>query len=332
MTFATYSRNATAFYPLLLALTVACGPVPGGSEGGSSGDMTTESTTTSDSAGPTTVVPTTSSTDPSGSDSDSEPTTDPTTTDPTTTESTTDTPFVPGPDVGLPVNCSVTEQDCPPEKKCVPWADDGGDAPTGTRCVDIPEHPAQAGEPCMSGDYPYDGIDNCEIGTMCWFLDEQGLGTCQEMCSGDPPSCPEQTVCNISHDGAVALCLSACDPLAPSCNHPEDVCIPGSEGGFVCNDASLNGAHAGSPCKFSNSCTPGNFCGDEPLVPNCMDSYSCCAPFCDLEDPNPNQACLDAYADAMHDLGGGEVECVPWFDPGDELPGLEHVGACVSTP
>ncbi len=306
---------------------VGCGKEDPGDTDSATGDNSTSSGT---SAGPTTDNPTTT-----GSTTDAPTTTDTTngtTNDPTTTTTDTDTgPFLVEPDMEEVGSCSVTMQDCPDGQKCMPYANDGGSSWNAAKCVDVVDNPGQPGDDCAYEGGALTGIDDCDVGTLCWFLDAEGVGKCLEMCSGEPPSCSEGQTCDISNEGVLALCLQSCDPTAPNCDS-EDICFPGSEGGFICDfDASPeDGGFAGQPCEFINVCKLGNYCEDATLVPNCIGGVGCCAPFCSLEDPDPQQTCIDAYGNAMHDLGGGEVDCVPWYEPGNEIPGLEHVGACIS--
>ncbi len=298
-----------------------CGKEEGDTDGGSTGDNTTTSTT----AGPTTDA--TNATNPTGSDSDS----DSSTTDPTTDSSTN--PFIEDPDMGTVGSCSVTMQDCPDGQKCMPYANDGGNSWNDAKCVDVASNPGQAGDDCTyEGNDDLSGLDNCDVGMLCWFLDMDGTGECLEMCAGEPATCSEGQTCDISNEGVLALCLQGCDPTAPVCDNPGDICFPGSEGGFICDfDASDDdGGYAGYPCEFINACKLGNFCEDAPAVPNCIGTIGCCAPYCSLNDDDPKQTCIDAYGAAMHDLGGGEIDCVPWYEEGNEIPGLEHVGACIS--
>jgi len=228
--------------------------------------------------------------------------------------------------------CSVTEQDCPDDQKCMPYADDGGGSWNSTKCVDVAENAGEVGDDCTYEGSSLDGFDNCGVGALCWFLDMEGVGECLEMCSGDPATCSEGQTCDISNGGVLALCLQSCDPTSPACDNTGDICFPGSEDGFICDfDGSPeDGGYAGTACEFINVCKLGNFCAGATVVPNCVGGIGCCAPFCSLEDDDPKQTCVDAYGAAEHDLGGSEVDCVPWYAPGDEIPGLGHVGACIS--
>ncbi len=59
------------------------------------------------------------------------------------------------------------------------------------------------------------GVDDCDVGVMCWNLNEDGVGTCVALCTGTPenPSCePDATYCALTSIGALNLCLPGCSP------------------------------------------------------------------------------------------------------------------------
>ena len=68
-----------------------------------------------------------------------------------------------------------------------------------------------------------------------------------------------------------------------------------------------------SPCAFANACNAGLFCMASGVLPNC-DSEFCCSPVCDLSEADN---CIDGK------------QCTPWYNEGQEPPGLENVGICV---
>lgn len=286
-------------------------------------DPTTEGPTTEATTGDPMTGPTTEPT--------TDPTTGPTTEEPTNaTESDTSTWIVP-PDMDGGGECSVTAQDCPDGQKCMPYANDGGGSWNSTKCVDLADNAGEIGDECTYEGGTLSGIDNCGGDSLCWFLDMEGVGECLEMCSGDPATCSSNKTCDISNGGVLALCLQSCDPTSPACDDSSEICFPGSEGGFICDfDGSPeDGGYAGDPCEFINVCKLGNLCGNAMAVPNCVGGIGCCAPFCSLDEDDPKQTCIDAYGAAEHDLGGSEVDCVPWYEPGSEVPGLGHVGICI---
>ncbi|MCA9716813.1 MAG: hypothetical protein KC468_19225, partial [Myxococcales bacterium] len=170
------------------------------------------------------------------------------------------------------------------------------------------------------------GIDDCAEGVMCWGVDQEGDGTCVELCTGssDEAMCaPPGTTCIVINNGSLNLCLPGCNPLLQDC--VDEVCIGDPNGdGFVClPDASGGMAPEGTPCEFANACNTGNMCVNPDLYPNpdCQGWLGCCAPFCDLDDP---QSCSGLSVDG--------VECVAYHDPGTAPEGLENVGVCGVSP
>jgi hypothetical protein len=219
--------------------------------------------------------------------------------------------------------CDLWAQDCPRGEKCMPWANDGGNAWNDVKCSPIAPDPNQPGEPCTVEGSGVSGIDDCDIGSMCWNVDpETNMGTCVAMCTGsaNDPQCPgECDVCSISGEGVLILCLPTCDPLVAPC--PDGQTCTAINDGFACApDASGLGGAAGDPCEFVNACDPGLFCADTALLPDC-DSMACCTPYCDTTaaDPCPGAA--------------PGIECVPWWARGQEPPpnGCTSgaLGACV---
>jgi hypothetical protein len=230
--------------------------------------------------------------------------------------------FITMPDGGGVANeCDQWTQDCPTGEKCMPWANDGSSAWNATRCTPIAANPGQIGDDCMVEGSGVSGIDSCDIGSMCYYVDpESGVGQCVGMCLGTPeaPVCDPGLICSISNNGVLTLCRQECDPLLQDCDN--SACLPaaGAEG-FVCIvDASGDAGAAGDACNFLNSCDPGLFCGGADGVPDCVAGSGCCTEFCDLTDPDPGVACTLAGAD-----------CVPWFEAGSAPPGLDHVGGCL---
>ena len=67
------------------------------------------------------------------------------------------------------------------------------------------------------------GGDDCDVGVMCWFLDEELTGECVALCEGTPenPQCPPYTHCPIVAEGVLNLCLPMCDPLLQDCMENE---------------------------------------------------------------------------------------------------------------
>ncbi len=249
---------------------------------------------------------------------------DPSTTGSTSSDEASDTgcAFLCPPD-GLPPTheCDMFAQDCPTGEKCMPWANDGGSSWNATRCSPLSNNPGQPGDQCQVEGSGVSGIDDCDLGSMCWDVDpETNIGNCVAMCTGDEanPLCEDPgTACVNVNDGAIVLCLPACDPLLQDC--PEGQACYGIAEVFTCvPDASGEMGVYGDPCEYINVCDPGLFCANADAVPSCSGSIGCCSEFCDLEDGSGDAQCSGAP--------GGQA-CVPWTD--DPAPGLEVVGACV---
>jgi len=227
--------------------------------------------------------------------------------------------FLVMPDGGSAINeCNQWTQDCPKGEKCMPWASDGGSW-NATRCSEIADNPGQVGDVCSVEGSGASGIDDCDISSMCYYVDpETNNGTCVSMCFGAPeaPLCDPGFACSISNDGVLTLCRAECDPLIQDCDN--SVCLPAAGAdAFVCIvDASGEAGAAGDPCEFLNSCDGGNLCLDASAFTDCSAS-GCCSQFCDLTEKDPDSACtLPAH------------ECVAYFEEGEAPPQLAHVGFC----
>jgi hypothetical protein len=226
-------------------------------------------------------------------------------------------------DAGMAIECDVYAQDCPVGEKCMPWANDGGDQWNATRCSPIDDDPGQPGEECTVEGSGTSGIDDCDLGAMCWDVDPAtNMGTCVAMCMGDEenPTCEDRnTTCEISNDGVLVLCLPTCDPLAQSCPEGE-ACYP-SQDAWVCRpDGSGEMGGYGDPCEAIDGCDPGLVCLASEVVPPgqpCEGEAGCCTEVCDLTDAAGDAQCTGAP--------GGQT-CQAWYD--DPPPGYENVGVC----
>jgi hypothetical protein len=221
------------------------------------------------------------------------------------------------------LECDVLSQDCPVGEKCMPWGSEGG-AWDATRCVPVAPDPDQPGEPCTVEGSPTSGVDSCDLGSMCWDVDDETLaGTCVAMCTGtiEMPICEEEgTVCAINNDDVLVLCLPACDPLAQDCSVGEG-CYP-IQSVWACVPDASEGSGYGAPCAFVNVCAPGLVCVDSGAVPPgeaCEGEAGCCTEICDVADPAGDMQCTGAP--------GGQI-CEPWYDDGRAPAGLEDVGVC----
>ena len=299
----------------LVVLAFACGPTiePSHAETGSS-----SASEGSESPATTTAPPPSTST-----------TTSTTSISTDTTADTTGLVFLMVPDggsCGAPGNedwrcseCDIFAQDCPRGEKCMPWANDGGNAWNATRCSPIADNPGQPGDPCSVEGSGVSGIDDCDLLAMCWNVDPKTtMGTCVAFCEGVEanPFCSAGTSCVLANDGVLALCLPHCDPLlAAAC--PTDqtctavntlsedpVCIP-SVGVDVW------------PCGDGAVCNPGETCLDAEVLAACVE-FGCCTPWCDWTAADPDAACAAEPAHA----------CQPYYEPGAAPMGLEHLGVC----
>ena len=143
---------------------------------------------------------------------------------------------------GASFECDLFAQDCPEGDKCMPWANDGGDQWNATRCSPVEDDAGVIGDECTADGSGVSGLDDCELGAMCWEVDDMNMGTCVEMCvgsSGDP-LCPPGTWCYLGSDGSLAVCLEdelcdadgACHCMCPEGVDPdctEDQCAPRAE-------------------------------------------------------------------------------------------------------
>ena len=215
-------------------------------------------------------------------------------------------------DLGDPgqLACDVWAQDCPVGKKCS-W--EIVDAIAQPSCVPLAPDAKAPGDPCTTLGDPGSGHDDCELGAMCSWLDEQNTGVCLALCSGSSlePSCEDAAppaICQPCND-CPSLCIPTCDPLADTCG-PGYACAPNA-GNFTCMPTENLGAGLlGDPCEYSVQCAAGFACIDGAAVQGC-DQAGCCSPFCSLTLPEcPNL-----------------MTCEPWFE-GLEPPPVPDVGVC----
>ncbi|MCA9660779.1 MAG: ribulose phosphate epimerase [Myxococcales bacterium] len=211
--------------------------------------------------------------------------------------------------------CDNWAQDCPDGEKCMPFANDGGNAWNSLKCSDIDAAPSNPGDACTVEGNGVSGVDSCDSKSMCWDVNpETNEGVCVAFCEGTPenPSCGAGTACAILNDGVLILCLTECDPLLQDCPG-DDACLP-SEESFICIlDASGDNGAYGEPCEYSNACDPGLVCLNSAYVEDCPAS-GCCSPWCDVSEPNS--------------CPGATQECLAWYEPGTAPPGYENVGVC----
>jgi hypothetical protein len=304
--------STRAALALCSLVAIACGDEGGGAD--ESGSQTDASATGDESTLSGATMPGTSSTSTTTTGADG-----------STSGSESGGGIVPDPDMGMGApECDVWAQDCPEGEKCMPYANDGGNAWNATKCVPV-EGRGQVGDPCTVVGMAVSGMDDCAAGLMCYNVQiDTGMGVCYELCGGTPdaPVCEaEGTICANYNDGVLPLCLNECDPTIQDCPGGVDLCLdsPGGDS-FVCILDALPGADGswGTACNFYNSCDAGLFCAVPTVVAGCVDA-GCCAEFCDTTMMNPNDQCTGAPM--------GE-ECLDWWNGNPPPPGYEHVGYC----
>jgi hypothetical protein len=215
----------------------------------------------------------------------------------------------------LCIECDVVAQDCPNGDKCVPYANDGGELWSSFRCSPVPENPAGPGEPCMAEGSPASGLDDCELGALCFGVDPRTLqGTCSPLC--DPilqTPCSADEVCAAYNAFTPYVCLPRCDPFDSATCAPDETCR-GIGDDVLCVPTVVlpQGLWCGAPEQY---CAVDEACMWADLLASCADSQ-CCRPWCDLSAPAPDLPCA---------AEPGEV-CRPYSDA--PPAGYEHVGAC----
>lgn len=303
-------------------LLLLCGPLACSIE--FDGDGTTTSTTSSltttsdgqsETGVATTGTPTTTSEPPdSSTTAPPNPTDDPPPEPTTSADGTTAFEFILMPDGGSGPFCDPFAQDCPPDMKCTWWAEGGGKVLNGNKCVPVARDPVGIGMPCLAEDGGTSGVDNCELGALCWGVDGNGEGKCVGLCTGSPrePGCASDlATCMITGDG-FGLCLPTCDPLLQSCD-ADEVCVPGGTSYLCAPDGGDPAGQVHAPCDSFQDCAPGLVCAAPQTASECDPlANGCCEPFCDLDLPN--------------NCEGAGQQCLPVFDP--QPAGFENVGIC----
>ena len=312
--------SSPRWFPLLtLVIAVACGPATNNnddatSEGQASSSSAASSSSSAAGSSGTTAAPATTA----GSSSSAGVTTSLT----STSSETGACEFVCGDDSPGPViACDIFNQDCPEGQKCAAYDADEDGAWDSTKCVEITGD-GQLDDPCAA-EPGATGVDDCDAGYMCWNVDEEGMGTCFALCTGDVenPMCPEGGTCTICQTCVIPLCIPDCNPLEQDCGDNE-VCIgdPNSNG-FVCVlDASQGEAPEGTACEFANVCNPGTMCVNPDFypAPGCEGQLGCCAPFCNTDNGDTD----------CEGLSVANAACVPYFEDGEAPPDYENVGVC----
>lgn len=308
---------------MIVATLAACGPsitLDGEDDAGTTGTTGTSTASSTSASPPSPPAPATTSAG-EGTTTAASTTTGPPPTDDTSTldDGCAFTDCLP--DAGRePFECDLFAQDCPEGEKCMPWANDGGSAWNAVRCSPIAADPAQVGDPCTVEGSGVSGIDDCDIGLMCWSVDDENAGYCEDLCTGsaEAPQCEDSgDVCIISNDGAIVLCLATCQPLAGDCVDGE-ICYPHSDVGWVCGPAGRT-AGLGEPCRYDGACDSGLGCVPANELTACDGAVGCCTPYCDLDDLMADATCQGF--DPTH-------TCQPWYAAGQAPSGYESLGAC----
>jgi len=214
---------------------------------------------------------------------------------------------------GGTLECDLDTQDCPEGEKCMPWANDGGTDWNSTRCSPIADNPTQAGDVCLVEGSGWSGIDDCDLGLVCWQVDPQtNQGICHPLCTFDGAQHVCETPLACTEVDVMRICIQPCDPLdAASC--PEGLACAFMGSSLVCQ--AEGPTTAGMPCDAATVCEAGTLCSYDAAL-DCGNGVGqgCCAVPCDVNDP---VACTEP-----------EV-CVPWF-PLPAPPALAYLGVCAA--
>lgn len=183
----------------------------------------------------------------------------------------------------------------PLEYVCVPVL---GDGPTGEVCT------------FLDGDGSL-GHDDCAEGSICYPTDlESWTGYCAELCDGDLWSCASGGFCEVNETWR--LCSWPCDPVRGGlCPGPDLTCALVTES-VLCWVIEETGQQL-DPCTTEHDCGFELTCAVGAEVEGCS-QQRCCTEFCDLAQADP--------------CGNPAHTCQPAFSPGNEQPGLEHLGVC----
>lgn len=224
--------------------------------------------------------------------------------------------------------CDVREQGCIDDFRCVAWAEDGGDAWNGTKCIGTALDPVGVGEACTMVDAPVSGRDDCATGSMCWDVEPTTLeGTCVPFCApaGVEPVCPAGTRCMLDGPGVLALCLPTCHPLDPASCPADATCrfVPDSDAAFC---IPRDGGRVLAPTiqcgDEGEECPADRVCVSAATYGGCG-SPSCCTRWCDLGAPDADAQCAE---------GRPEHACIPVFDRAPAPAGYEDLGVCAVPP
>lgn len=312
-------RRTITVLALLLASLPACSPAPAGSTGEAattrSSDETLGASATSNDVPTETAATGTPATSDAASGTSGGP------------DPTGGTPFIAKPDAE-PAACDLEEQNCPAGQKCNPSSIGCGSITCGEPiCVPVVRDPQPPGAPCSVLGDGEDGTDDCELGSVCLFFHEEGVGHCRALCNVEThrpidTTCPPDTVClPIACQSCFwSYCEAPCDPRDPGTCEAGQACVVAPDATKCVLDSSGDEGEAGDPCTFLNSCDPGLHCAGAMYVAGCTSNDGCCSPYCSTDQPNtcPGEA-------------QGE-QCLPLFEEGMAPSGLDTLGLCALPP
>lgn len=119
---------------------------------------------------------------------------------------------------------------------------------------------------------------------------------------------------------SLPVCFPECDPLAPGCGPGEACFLSPSGDSFFCH-ASLEAlSEPGEPCDGEVFCVTGLTCLGAKYFESCASDY-CCAPWCDIENPDVAAVCDAAWSG---------TSCTPY--PGTLAREFDHLGLCLPPP
>ncbi|MBA3545080.1 MAG: ribulose phosphate epimerase [Nannocystis sp.] len=232
-----------------------------------------------------------------------------------TTSGMSSTTGAPAETGGIDEQCEPRAQNCREGLKCTAYSENEFGYWDANKCVPVTGDGVY-GEPCEVQGGPLTGFDDCAKGFLCVDSDDDGKdGVCLEFCRQDN-SCPftngGASLCPVSGDGTLPLCLGLCDPLLQDCPGTQGCYGDPSGPPFFCYGPDpKDGGMDGSKCEFTNACLGGLHCMESSRLEGCPpDSLGCCTPFCALDGD---------------ECTGAEV-CVAFFT--EPWPGLENVGLC----
>ncbi len=216
--------------------------------------------------------------------------------------------------------CDPYTQDCPDGQKCTSSNAMAGDFWNINICIEVMGNQTEGSSCTVLGDEPGGGIDDCDVGLICLFADEEGMnGTCTAFCTGDPDNgmCEgAKAFCVPANDGFLPICLNSCDPLLQDCPFDHGCYGDSEDGSFLCfKPDPKEGGMDNDNCAFDNACLPGFQCLPPEVVAECEQGFDgCCNPFCALD--GDSSEC---------NLNAGEV-CSAFYM--EDNPPWDNVGIC----